>query len=243
VTRRVSARTVVAIGAGGALTASMLQFRRWHRHWGATADEVTRALPGDDLIRGPLYQTTRAVTIRAAQETIWAWLIQIGQGRGGFYSFDRLENLAGMTIESADRIVPELQHLTVGDMVPVGTLGGPTVVQMVPGKFMVLHYVMDLLSGKPVERGAPGVKRWLDWTWTFVLDPIDGTSTRLVVRVRAKYAPRLLRPLMAIFLTPTHALMEQAMLRGIKRRAESTISARTEPATIERVESPRSSAA
>lgn len=185
-------------------------------------DSATRhgPLPGDDLVPNPRYQSTRAIDIAADPATVWAWLIQIGQGRGGFYSFDRLENLAGMTIESADRIVPGLQHLAVGDMVPVGKFGGPTVVTLDPSKTLVLHYVMDLISGKPVERGAPGVSRWLDWTWAFTLAPNGETGTRLVVRVRADYAPRWLRPLMVVLLTPIHALMERAMLRGIKRRAE-----------------------
>lgn len=181
---------------------------------------TARALPGDELVANPRYQTTRTINIAATPAVVWAWLIQIGQGRGGFYSFDRLENLAGMTIESANRIVPQLQHLAEGDMVPVGTFGGPTVATLDPGKTLVLHYVMDPITGKPVERGAPGVTRWLDWTWAFVLEPNAGTDTRLVVRVRADYAPSWLRPIMAVLLTPIHALMERAMLRGIKRRAE-----------------------
>ncbi len=85
------------------------------RRWGATADEVSRPLPGDDLVPDPLYTTTHAITVRAPPKAVWPWLVQIGQNRGGFYTYDALENLAGLNVRSADRVHPEWQGLRAGE--------------------------------------------------------------------------------------------------------------------------------
>src|SRR5688572_17802308 len=90
----------------------------WMTTWGATATEVGMVLPGDELAPQPTYQSTRAVTIAAPPERIWPWLVQIGQDRGGFYSYDWMANLVGAGIHNADRIVPEWQHRVHGDFVP-----------------------------------------------------------------------------------------------------------------------------
>ena len=84
------------------------------RRWGATPDEASRALPGDDLIPDPLYATTRAITVQAPAEAVFPWLVQLGQNRGGFYTYDALENLFRLDIHSADRIHPEWQDLEPG---------------------------------------------------------------------------------------------------------------------------------
>jgi len=207
------------------LTACVLRLRRWHRRWGATDEEVDRPLPGDDLVPRPMYETTRAIAIRAAPAAVWPWLLQLGQGRGGFYTFDRLENLAGLHIHSVDRIVPALQRLAVGDVVPLSSHGGPTVATLDPGRTLVLRMMMDPLTGRPLA-GSDAGDRWLEWTWAFVLQPSDDAATRLLIRTRAAYAPqRLLAPLVAGVVEPAHFVMEWGMLGGIKRRAESTAAA------------------
>ena len=219
--RHVAGTGGIVAGAVVAMTVTVLKLRAWHGHWGATHDEVARPLPGDDLISEPRYQTTRAISIMAPPAAAWAWLIQLGQGRGGFYTFDRLENLAGLDMHSVDRIVPELQDLAVGDLVPLSAIGGPIVVVLDPLRTMVLHFAMDPFTGRPIEGVVPADRRRFDWTWTFALRPIDGVGTRLVVRTRADYVPRLLlAPLVAALVEPVHFLMEWGMLRGIKRRAE-----------------------
>ena len=234
VPRRISRRTTsIGIGAGLTLVAYLLGLRARCLRWGATDEEVAGRLPGDDLVPQPMYQTTRAIAIQAAPATVWAWLIQLGQGRGGFYTFDRLENLAGLNIHSVDRIVPELQRLAVGDIVPLSPAGGPTVARIEPSRTMVLHFVMDLYTGGPVDHASPGAHPWMDWTWTFALRAVEGMGTRLVVRTRATYAPRLLlAPLSAVLLEPVHGLMEWGMLRGIKRRAESTATTQPEAGSV-----------
>ena len=91
--------------------------RRWYNRWGAAPAEVAGAMPGDQLVPAPKLACTRAVTIGAPPQEVWAWLVQIGRGRGGFYSFDALENLLRCDIRSADQILPDLQELHVGDLV------------------------------------------------------------------------------------------------------------------------------
>lgn len=114
-------RDVVVGGSVAAWTllASPLLRHRYNR-WGAEAGELTRPLPGDELVPHPKLGYTRAITIEAAPDQVWPWLVQIGQGRGGFYSYDGLENLVGCDIHSVDRVLPEHQDLAVGDIVRSG---------------------------------------------------------------------------------------------------------------------------
>ncbi len=220
--RHVARVSSIVVGTAVALTVTELKLRSWRRHWGATEDEVARTLSGDDLVAEPRYQTTRVIAVQATPGAIWAWLLQLGQGRGGFYTFDRLENLAGLNMHSVDRIVPELQGLTVGDIVPLSAIGGPTVAVLDPDRTMVLHFVMDPFTGRPITGGLTSGQRRFDWTWTFALRPGNGAGTRLIVRTRADYAPRLvIAPLVAALLEPIHFVMEWGMLRGIKRRVEA----------------------
>src|SRR5450759_2138223 len=106
---------VIAMGAAGA--AYLLLARPRHLRWGATDQESRGPLPGDDLLANPDLAATRAITVRAPADQVWPWIAQLGQGRGGFYSYDALENLIGCDIRSADRVVPEWQDVKVGDEV------------------------------------------------------------------------------------------------------------------------------
>jgi hypothetical protein len=114
-----AARLLRAIITAGALLpwVYLLLVRPWHMRWGATDEEVRKSLPGDELAPHPTLESTRALTIRAPAKEVWRWLMQLGQDRGGFYSYDWLENLADLAIHSAEEIVPELQNLKVGDLV------------------------------------------------------------------------------------------------------------------------------
>src|SRR6202030_2013598 len=82
--------------------------------WGATDEEIAALQPGDELIGDANVSATRAITIRRSPDVVWPWVAQLGQGRGGFYSYDFLENLVGCDIHSADRVVPEWQSIEVG---------------------------------------------------------------------------------------------------------------------------------
>lgn len=185
---------------------------RWYRRWGASDAELRQALPGDERVPRPKIASTRAITIHAPREQVWAWLVQIGQGRGGFYSYDWLENLAGCNIHSADRIIPELQGLKVGDkvrMVPESSPMPPpwTVVALEPWRALVLE------NGGPDEPAHS--------TWAFVLQDAGPGVTRLIVRSRGDYQPGLMNAILWHTVEPVSFVMERGMLRGIRQRAEA----------------------
>jgi hypothetical protein len=189
--------------------------------WGASCDEVVRPLPGDDLVANPLYVTTRGLTVKAPAAAVWPWLVQLGQNRGGFYTYDVLENLMGLDVHSADAIRPEWQDLHVGEdhvtLDPDEYLK-MTIAVLEPERAFVIR------SGAPGETPqAPGsfFKGELAWTWGFYLMPVDEGSSRLLVRNRAAWADTTTARLAKLALVePVHFLMEERMLRGIRDRAE-----------------------
>jgi hypothetical protein len=178
-------------------------YRPWELNWGATREEIERMMPGDGTVTRPTFNATRGITIDADPKTIWPWLVQIGFGRAGWYSYDVLDNLGR---PSAERIMPDLQHIEVGDLIPLG-----------PGSD----------SGLRVQAFDPN--RWLVWwdrktqltTWAWGLEPLSDGRTRLVTRVRARASWR--HPMTALWLMLTEVadfpMMRKCML-GIKRRAE-----------------------
>jgi hypothetical protein len=208
---------LVVVGAG--LTYAVLVRPRLLT-WGATRAEAVCTLPGDDLVRDR-WRTTRAVTIAAPPGLVWPWLVQMGFGRAGWYSYDWMERLvgAGDFAEggSARSVLPEFQALAVGDPVPLSADGGLTAVVVEPPSALVLRMTMNALTGGPARDGDPVA---LDWSWAFVVVPTGQQSCRLLARVRADYRPRALGVLIPLLLEPVHLLMERAMLRGVRRRAE-----------------------
>lgn len=193
-----------------------------HLRWGATEDEGTRELPGDDYISDPLVQGTRAVTIRAPREDVWPWLVQMGQGRGGFYSYDWLENLIGLNVHSAQRIVPELQHLRRGDSIRLAPGDGPslTVHQMDAPHHMVLVHHLDAALGRNVDPDDPAARAGLAFSWAFVLEQLAGDRTRLLVRERYSHSAERAQEWIAHLIVPVDFVMTRGMMLGIKRRAE-----------------------
>lgn len=210
-------RGCLGLGLTGlaATGAYLLLFRPWHLRWGATAAETKRALPGDALISHPKQTATRAITIQRSADEVWPWLVQIGQGRGGFYSYDFLENLIGCDIHSVDRILPEFQRLTVGDKVRLGREGYPyyTVEAVEPNKYLLLR------AGDPDSaEDSPSIEDF----WLFYLEEIDPNATRLIARNRRDYELGVANFIIwHVIVELLHFLMEQKMLRGIKRRAEA----------------------
>lgn len=189
--------------------------RRWYNRWGATLDEIARSLPGDDLVPAPRLSYTRAITIHAPAAAIWPWLAQMGQGRGGLYSYDGLENLIGCDIHSADRILPEFQNLQPGDHVLFGPaekkFPGQLVLQVEPGRF-ILMCALDPVTRQPVKSA----------TWVFVLDEKPDGSTRLLVRGRNAYEPTAANHILWHLVEPIGFVMERKMLLGIKARVENS---------------------
>lgn len=178
----------------------------WHLHWGATPDEVARALPGDDLLPDPDVVSTRAIQIAAPPAAVWPWLVQMGPGRGGAYTYDWIENLFGLGMRSADRIHPEWQHLELGDTPSAkpGAEPGPNAMRV-----RVLEPEKALVTASDDGR----------WVWAFVLFSVEA-GTRLVSRNRIRAGSSLGARLALAVMTPGSWVMERKMLSGIKERAE-----------------------
>ena len=210
-------RVAVAVAVvGGALAYDRLLRPRLDR-WGATDDEVTAALVGDDAVPAADGQTTRAITVDAPPEAVWPWIVQIGADRGGFYSYDALENLFGLGIHSADGIVDGWQDLVPGDLVYAtrSRTGGWVVVECRPPETLVLC-VADVATGRALRRTDP--PGW-EFGWTFALRRTPDGRTRVLVRERVAFGS----PLMRVLMYPVGAvsfLMTQRMLSGIRARAE-----------------------
>ena len=199
------------IGGAAALAAFSAWTFRWiYLHYGASGGEPIETLPGDDLLPAADLVATRAVTIGATPDQVWPWIAQLGQGRGGFYSYDRLENLVGCEIESADRIHPEWQDVSVGDPFRLHPKLALVVAEVNPGHSLVVDG-----RARPGEAAPP-----YDFTWAFVVRRYPGLRTRLVVRERFRYTTPASR-LIVEPLSAGSALMTRKMLHGIQERAEA----------------------
>lgn len=184
--------------------------RPWYRKWGATKNEMIKPLPGDQFVPEPILASTRAITIHAPAETVWPWLVQMGQGRGGLYSYQRLENLVGCDMHNADRILAEHQHIEVGDKIRLTPEGR--------GPFFVVSAVEP---GRAVILGGDDPPT----AWAFVLEPIDRKSTRLIIRFRQAYERTFGNVVgWRVFTDPISFWMERKMLQGIQSRAEAAAS-------------------
>lgn len=206
----------VLLAGGAALAAYVAWIRKWHLRWGATDEEIARAMPLDEEVPEPTYVTNRAITIEAAPERIWPWIAQMGElPRGGFYSYLTVERLLKLKVENADRILPEFQDPKVGDA--LDQAGNMRVKAVVPGRMLVL--------------GPPPMPD-LQVTWAITLSPAGDNATRLVSRCRAKLPRNARGMLMFLFLDPGQFLMERKMLLEVKRRAESLPAAPKETPTL-----------
>jgi hypothetical protein len=199
---------VAALGAAGlavsAHVASYGLWRRWCLSWGATASEAKSVLPGDELLPEPDIVATRAISIEAPGDLVWPWLVQMGPGRAGAYTYDWIENLFRLNMHSADAIIPELQQLSVGDAWRLGPRGPALrVAGLEPERALVV-------------RSDDG-----NWVWALVLDP-GAAMTRLISRnsIAIAQAPWVQRAFARYMMEPGSLIMERKMLLGIKARAE-----------------------
>ena len=195
-----------------------LLLRRAARDLGAGAAERERSLPGDGILPDARLQATHAVRIAAPPHRVWPWLVQMGCRRAGWYSWDLLDNGG---VRSADRIVPELQHVAVGDLLP-GTPsdeGGFAVLAVDPGRSLTL--------GSPQLH--PGMAPERAWTlpyvltWTFALEPIGEGATNLVARARVSFPPSVRMALARPAARAIHGFMERRQLRNLRSRAERAV--------------------
>jgi len=211
------------VGAAAITFALLTPFlRSWHTRWGATDAEVNRSLPGDELIPHPRWQYTQAITIRDTAAKVWPWLVQMGQGRGGFYSYESLENLVGCNIHNANRIIPEYQHLEAGDTIRLHPEGPFPVALVDPGRAIVLH--IDSRTGSSAIPVGTRPGDYFASTWVFSLDSLDDKVARLISRFRCDYNPRIRNSLLygRYVVEPISCIMQRKMLLGIKGRVERT---------------------
>jgi hypothetical protein len=178
--------------------------------WGTTAAEREAMLPGDDFVPDARYRVDHAITIRAPVDSVWPWLVQLGQDRGGFYSYAWLERLVGDDVHNADRIHPEWQQLKPGDLVRA------TQPDYLGGRFGELGWrVRDIVPGRAIV-----LENW----GAFVVQPVDARTTRFFIRTRGDGTPSLagvlLGPLNAFVFEPAHFIMQRGMMRGVRERAE-----------------------
>ena len=176
--------------------------------WGATPEDVNRTMPGDDLLSTPDFLSTRAITIDAPASSIWPWLVQMGSGKGGVYTYDWIENLFGLHMHSVDEILPQFQNRKIGDVEQLGKNGPRLRVDVLDAeRAMVLHS----------EDG--------NWVWAFCPYPVGPDRTTLVSRNRiaTPAAGRLQRAFGVLVMEPGSLIMERKMLLGIKRRAERLV--------------------
>jgi hypothetical protein len=188
---------VVAVGLG----ALYLRFLRMPiLTWGATAEEASARLPGDELLEAADGVATRAIEVEAPPAAVWPWIAQMGPApRGGAYTYDWVENLLGLDMHSVDRVLPDFQHPEAGDTIGYG-----------PNRMRLERVDPERVLAWRSEDG--------NWVWTFVLEARNG-STRLISRNRFRL-PTLAARLGMIPMEPASLVMERKMLRGIKERAE-----------------------
>ena len=189
----------------------VLAFLYWFtlgRHFAECAPtpaDFARTMPGDGIIANPTHSAMDAVTINAPPDDIWPWLVQIGYQRGGLYSYDWLDRLFGfLDRPSANRILPEFQHLAVGDIIHLGPRQELTVAALEPGRALALRY-----DGRGFE-----------WVWQFGLYPLDKARTRLVTRGTERYEKNIGTWLFMCVVKPAAFIMTRRMLLGLKQRAE-----------------------
>ena len=207
-------RYFLLIGIGSRFIRRLL-LREIARDLGRLDVDEDRPLPGDDLLPEDSAELTHAIDVAATPETIWPWLVQMGCRRAGWYSYDLLDN-GGR--RSAREIRPELQQLSVGDVLPATPVSrdGFEVLRIEPPRLLVLGGLFDADLGNQLPFAAAAPRRFRQMTWAFVVEPLDRRSSRLTVRVRARCRPR--KSLLGV--SVVHHFMEKEQLRQVAARAE-----------------------
>jgi hypothetical protein len=199
------------------MMATLYATRRYYRNWGTTKEECQMFLDGDDLIAGPVLRSTEAVSIDGQPGAVWPWLVQIGQDRGGLYTFEKLENAAGLRYVNADRIHPEWQHLAQGDtirLVPKGWMGL---------RADIVLEVVEVADQQSIVLRAFSNREW-NVVWSFHVIPHWEDRCRLLIRIRTP----LRHPGQALITElagPGIALVTRGILLGIKRRVQQQVQA------------------
>jgi len=233
----ITLKLMAAAFTAGMAAAYILQLRAQYRTWGLVDGGDERGLPGDELVPEADFVETRAVDIDATPEQVWPWLVQMGYGRGGWYSYPMLERPwspgGGPTGNSADSILEEFQDLAEGDLVPTSLAGGFVVRALEPAEALVLYLDDSMVREQVEEMAADASDEAADAvaemdmppyavSWAFVLEDAPGGRARLIerVRARAQNVSEGQRRAMPVLSFGVFALQRSQML-GIKDRAEA----------------------
>lgn len=216
------------LGALLAATTFTLLYQRivrpWYMTWGTTLAEQDRFWPGDELTPDASDNSVRAITIDAPVSQVWPWIMQIGQDRAGFYSYAFLENIVGAHMKNIEQLIPGIEPRFVGDVIWLASPGryasrpAVYVVQIEPDHFMV---TVGQADWEHLSRGES-----ISGSWSWILDPISAERTRLIMRSR-RYGQSIHDRLINLIYDPAHFIMEQRMMRSLKKLAEGEASRST----------------
>ena len=205
------------VGAAGMAVGLLTPFRRATRStWGAGLVTASRTFPGDELVPDPTWGWTHAVEVDVPAEEVWPWVAQIGADRGGFYSYQWLENLVGCGVRNAETIHPQWQIGPGGSVSLHPGVPPLPVVDLEPGHHVVVRGVPE------IDGAGSRPDRWVDASWLFLVEPLDPESCRVVSRYRCATSPDLVTRLQfgPGLVEPIGSAMDRRMLRGIRHRAE-----------------------
>jgi hypothetical protein len=190
------------------ITVYLFLIRPSQLRWGATQEELGRAMPGDDLVAHPTFVATRAITIRGRPEEIWPWILQMGYDRAGYYGYDLIENIGSKTgIRSSESIVPGLQHPRTGDVLPISKVAHLTFGQIEPSQFLIWQ-----------SEAIPH-----DGAFTWALYPVDQSHTRLVSRIRLRYHWSTSGIVLDLFTEFADHVAVPRILQGLRGRVEGRV--------------------
>jgi hypothetical protein len=186
-------------------SAYLLWVRPAQLHWGATPSEIARTMPQDDIVAHPVFDATRAITIRGTPEQIWPWLVQMGFRRAGFYGYDLIENAgSGTGIRSARAILPRFQHPQPGDPLPISVAATLVFDTVEPNNAVVWR-----------SQDVP-----CDGVYIWQLVPVDEQHTRLISRIRWSYAPGLWFKTLGVLTEFADHVGVRKILQGVRDRVE-----------------------
>lgn len=190
--------------------------KRWLRNWGSSPAEREHSWPGDRYVAVDHQTYTRAIDIAAPGDAVWPWIVQFGLGRAGFYSYELLERLAGIPVTNLESIEPSMQSLSVGDAIRLHPKApGIPVAELMPGRYVCFGVEAPAVSAADQEPAR---------SWLIYLEPQAANSCRLILRgcVERPRGPSWSKRAAFAIAEPVDFVMEQRMLRTIKRLAERT---------------------
>ncbi|MGB5319416.1 hypothetical protein [Eudoraea sp.] len=190
--------------------------------WGMSRKEASSLFPGDYIVPQPKSEFIHALEINAPASFVWPWIAQIGQGKGGFYSYEALENMVGLKIYNADKILAEFQQPQIGDLISFGPKDAYPIVICEPGKYMAIENWYDLNKNSVYNQALESPINYLHLSWLWMVGSIDENRSRFISRNRVDFSPSFKNNLMFGPLgEPIVFAMDRKMCYGIKRRAEN----------------------